>query len=177
MQIDRRTALRRLAFVSAGAVFLPSCLSDHSKAAIVLKNLTIDADEERMLAELADTLIPSGGTPGAATISAHLFALKMMDECASPSDQARFMSGLKQFEKTASAMNGTSFAASASSQRERFLSSLESGASTDTDLNSFYSTFKRLVIHAYTSSQYYLTKVQVYELVPGRWHGCVPVTS
>ena len=45
------------------------------------------------------------------------------------------------------------------------------------DLHAFYRTNKRLVIRGYLGSQYFLTKIEVYELVPGRWHGCVPVTK
>jgi hypothetical protein len=48
---------------------------------------------------------------------------------------------------------------------------------TDADVNFFYATVKRLTILAYSSSQYFLTKVQVYELVPGRWQGCIPVKT
>ncbi|HEV2478171.1 MAG TPA: hypothetical protein VGS79_00845, partial [Puia sp.] len=55
------------------------------------------------------------------------------------------------------------------------LTALETKKFPDQDLIFFYTTTKKLTIQAYTSSQYYLTKIQVYELVPGRWHGCVPV--
>jgi len=55
------------------------------------------------------------------------------------------------------------------------LSAIEAKKLPDEELNFFYTTTKRLTILAYSSSQYFLTKVQVYELVPGRWSGCVPV--
>ena len=45
----------------------------------------------------------------------------------------------------------------------------------NSDLHFFYSNVKRFTVQAYTTSQYFLTKVQVYELVPGRYHGCIPI--
>ncbi|MEK7200142.1 MAG: gluconate 2-dehydrogenase subunit 3 family protein, partial [Bacteroidota bacterium] len=41
-------------------------------------------------------------------------------------------------------------------------------------LAAFFKTVKRYTIQAYTSSEFFLTRVQVYELIPGRYHGCVP---
>jgi hypothetical protein len=37
----------------------------------------------------------------------------------------------------------------------------------------FYQKAKGLALYAYTSSEYFMTKVQVYEQIPGRFHGCV----
>ena len=34
-----------------------------------------------------------------------------------------------------------------------------------------------MTLQAFTGSQYYLTKVRVYEMAPGRFHGCVPVKA
>ena len=45
------------------------------------------------------------------------------------------------------------------------------------EVNDFYGTVKRLTVQSFTSSQYYLTKVQVFEMIPGRYHGCVPLKN
>jgi hypothetical protein len=55
------------------------------------------------------------------------------------------------------------------------LQAIDGGKTPGDELNFFYSTTKKQTILAYTSSSWFLTKVQVYELVPGRFHGCVPV--
>lgn len=72
---------------------------------------------------------------------------------------------------------GASFAEATAPQRDAILTSIGDKKIPGDELNFFYSTTRRLTILAYSSSPYYLTKVQVYELVPGRWHGCVPVTT
>ena len=90
-------------------------------------------------------------------------------------DRTKFFKGMQQFDAAAKTSKGGSFVRLEPAGRESLLSAIEAKKIPDADLNFFYSTTKRLTILAYSSSQYFLTKVQVYQLVPGRWHGCVPV--
>ena len=173
--IDRRSALKQFAFISAGIAFLPSCMHDKSKASIILKNIPVDGDQEKMLAELAETIIPKTNTPGAKDISAHLFALKMVDDCYKKEDQQKFMQGLAAFEKTTKDKAGKSFIDCTPQQREQLLKNMEASKNATDDAVQFYNTMKALTIRAYTTSQFYLTNVRVYKLVPGPFKGCVPV--
>ena len=175
--VNRRSAIRQLFCVSAGAFLLPSCMHDTSKSSILLKNLSISAEQERMLQELAETIIPATTTPGAKDIYAHLFALRMLDDCYKKEEQQKFLSGMEQFRKRAKSELDDSFADAMPSKRQKFLTQIESEKTSNEDLSYFYSTAKRLTIQAYTTSEYYLTKVQVYEMIPSRYHGCVPVKS
>jgi hypothetical protein len=177
MNIDRRTAIRHLALFSASAVLLPACMQDHSKSAILLRNFKIDSDQEKLLEELTATLIPTTDTPGAREVSAHLFVLKMLDDCSSPGDRKRFLKGMQLFDNAARSAGGRSFADADAPARQTLLASIDSNKNADPDVRFFYSTTKKLTILAYSSSSWFLTKVQVYELVPGRWHGCMPVQS
>jgi hypothetical protein len=169
--------MKRLALLSTGALLLPSCMEDHSKAPILLHNYKIDDQQEQLLETLTATIIPSDATPGAKEVSAHLFTLKMLDDCYSKEDRDKYLKGMQQFDAAARNSSGKGFVKSSPAQRETLLASIENKTLTDIDLNFFYSTTKRMTILAYSSSQYYLTKVQVYELVPSRWHGCFPVTK
>ena len=177
MNQTRRYAIKQILAVAAGAALIPSCMEDKSKAAIILTNFKIDADQEKMLAELAETIIPKTTTPGAKDISAHLFALKMLDDCAKPEDQQKFVKGLAQFEAGCKSQFGKGFVDCTNEQRTTLLTNLEAKKGDDNELSFFYGKMKGLTIQAYTSSQFYLTKVRVYELVPGRFHGCVPATT
>jgi hypothetical protein len=175
MSVNRRTAIRQFLFVSAGVVLLPSCLHDKPGSSIPLKNMTVSADQERLLAELAGTLIPTGQTPGAATVSAHLFVLKMLDDCHTREQQQKFFKGLAQLDEASLSASGHRFAEATPGERAALLTMIENKKMTGDELNYCYGEMKRLTIQAYTTSQFFLTKVHIYELVPGRWHGCVPV--
>jgi Gluconate 2-dehydrogenase subunit 3 len=177
MLVTRRNALKRLVLVSAGAALLPACFRDHSRPPFEAKHFQLDGDQEQQLEELTATLIPGGSTPGAREVSAHLFVLKMLDDCSSKEDQDKFLRGLRQLDNASRQTAGAAFLKADPGQRAVLLTALESQKMSDKDLNFFYTLTKRWTIQAYTTSSYYLTKVQVYELVPGRWHGCVPVKN
>jgi hypothetical protein len=175
MTMNRRTAIRQLAFVSASAALLPSCLGDRSRPDLVLKNFTVDATGQRTLDVLTSTLIPTTDTPGARETGASLFVLKMLDDCSSRVDQDTFFKGLRQLDEVSRKRTGAAFAEAAGAQRETILTAIGDKKIPGDELNFFYSTARKLTILSFSSSPYFLTKVQVYELAPGRWHGCVPV--
>jgi hypothetical protein len=175
MSIDRRTAIRNFLMISAGVVFVPSCLQEKGKASIVLKNIDVDANDEKLLAEVCETFIPKTDTPGAKDISAHLFVLKMLDDCTAKADQQKILKGLRGIDKMADKKFNTSFVKCTPEQRQELFKSIESKQGTSDDVDQFYKSVKKLTIQAYTTSKYYLTNVHIYELVPARFHGCVPV--
>ena len=78
--MERRSAIRNLAVITGGLMFLPSCKSTPGKTSVSLKNIKIDAGQEKLLAEIASTIIPATETPGAKEVGAHLFVLKMLDD-------------------------------------------------------------------------------------------------
>ncbi len=177
MSINRRTAIRQLAFISAGVVLLPSCFHERSGKDLSFRNFKIDADQQNLLDQFTSTLIPTTDTPGAKDVGASLFVLKMLDDCATAQDRTKFLKGMQAFDAAAKTSGGQSFARLEAAGRESLLSAIEAKRLTEADQVFFYSTTKRLTILAYSSSQYFLTKVQVYELVPGRWHGFVPANA
>jgi DNA-directed RNA polymerase len=177
MSLTRRSAIKQFLFVSAGMALVPSCLQDKSKPAVELKNFSINANQETLLAELTESIIPKTTSPGAKDISAHLFALKMVDDCRSKEDQEKFLAGLAAFEKQAEKISGKSFVKQSAEERKAVLTGMEKNKDSKDDAVDFYRSMKRFTIQAYSSSEFFLTKVQVYELVPGRYHGCVPVKA
>jgi hypothetical protein len=177
MSISRRTAVKNFLMLSAGVVFIPSCLQEKGKASIVLNNIDIDAGDEKLLSEVCETLIPKTDTPGAKDISAHLFVLKMLDDCTAKEDQQTILKGLDGIDKMADKKFDKSFVKCSPQQRQELFKAIESKQDVPAEVDQFYKSVKKLTIQAYTTSKYYLTNVKVYELVPARFHGCVPVGS
>lgn len=173
--MNRRSGIKTLLIISAGAALLPSCLQDEKKLSLTLKNIKIDGRDEELLSEVSETIIPKTNTPGAKDVSAHLFALMMIDDCDDPADQDKFVKGLKEFQDFSRKKFDKSFVKCTPAEKGELLKSIESGNTIPENVAFFYSTIKRLTVQAYTSSEYYLTKVHVYQLVPGKFYGCVPV--
>jgi hypothetical protein len=193
MNITRREAIRNCIVVAVGSTFIPSCLRE-SKPSISLKHLDITGDQEKLLSELAETIIPRTDTPGAKDTYAHLFVLKMVDDCQPKEEQQKFVSGLKEFEKLSQKKFDKSFIQCSQPQRDELVSDVLNKKSNSTaggknggqnstkkeepdDVAAFVKSTKRLALQAYMTSQYYLTKVQPYKLVPGKFEGCIPVAS
>lgn len=172
---SRREALRNLLILSAAAMLAPSCLRTGGSRHPHLRNLTIDATASETLASLADLLIPRTDTPGALDLDADRFALRMVDDCLPSEDRRRFVEGLNAFESAVKKAEGRTFASLDDGSRVRVLESVRKGDSGP-EASGFYNTYRRLVIKGYTESEHYLTQVRPYELVPGRFRGCVPVT-
>jgi hypothetical protein len=177
MTIDRRTAIRQLALLSACAAVLPSCMGNHSRPDLALNNFTVNGDGQRTIDALTATLIPTTDTPGARQTGASLFIFKMLDDCSSKKDQDNFFKGMKELDEVSRTTTGGTFVEANGVQREAILTGIGGKQFPGDQLNFFYSIARKLTILSYSSSQFFLTKVHVYELVPGRWHGCVPVTA
>ena len=173
--MNRRYAIRQILVGSAGMLIVPSCLEDRTKASFLLKNYELTGEQEKLLAELAEAIIPKTTTPGAKDIYAHQFVMKMMDDCASKEDQQKFVKGLDAFSSFAKKNAGTAFLDATTTKRAEIMKAIEDIKPEESEAAAFYKKMKGLTIRAYTSSKFYLTQVQVYELVPGRWSGCVPV--
>ena len=171
---SRRDTLKQLAFISIGMAIIPSCLSDRSKSSMLLKNLSISPANEAMLAELCEIIIPKTNTPGAKDISAHLFVLTMVDDCANKEQQQTFLKGMEDFNSLCKSTTGKMLVDCDANEKQKITNAILAIKEEDTPLKHFLGMVKGRTIQAYTSSEFFLTKVQVYELVPGRYQGCVP---
>jgi len=172
--LKRREAIKQLFCITAGVTLLPSCMSDRSKSGILLKNIKISTEEEAILAAVCETILPKTATPGAKELSSHLFVLTMVDECRKKEDQQQFINGMKSFQDKCKTYKGKDFTSCTPEDKNAILSAIIADKDDNTDLKYFFKTVKGLTIQSYTASEFFMTKVQVYELVPGRYHGCVP---
>ena len=173
--MERRTAIKNLLVLAGGVVLIPSCIQQSSEASIALKNLKINGNDEKLLAEIAETILPATKTPGAKDVYAHLFALKMVDDCYEKEVQQKFTKGLKEVNNLAKEQYNKSFIDCNAQQRNAIVATLEKEKEADTDRASFYKTLKSLTVQSFLSSQYVLTNILKYELVPGRYNGFAPV--
>ncbi len=173
--MQRKTAIRQLAFAMGAVLLVPSCMQHKAKASILLKKINLNGEQEKLLAAICETIIPATDTPGARDISAHLFALMMVDDCYKKEDQENFIAGLDAFEATTKKQFNKSFIECSAAEKDTVVATLEAKKTSDEKLAYFYAAIKKLTIQAYATSKFYLTKVQVYQLVPGHYYGCVPV--
>lgn len=176
--MNRRTVFKHLATASAAAWLLPSCVSDPKKISVALNHLQITGDEEELLADLADVMIPATDTPGALAVKAHLFTLVMVDDCLSKGDQEKYLRGMRAFRDEVKTVTGRSFARASPEERFEMLTAFEQHQhSLAEEIQFFYNNTRAYILQGYLSSQHFLTEVKPYQLVPGPdYYGCAAVT-
>jgi hypothetical protein len=161
--MDRRRVLKQMIWMGAGIAFLPSCVYKQDQVSIQLKKIQISPKQEKFLASLANMIIPATNTPGAGDTGAHLYALKMIDDCYEQSGRQKMIDGMKKVQ---------------SSLEENENRTLENLAKeNDPDISFFMNEYKSLVTKGYTTSEYFMTKLVPYKLVPGPYKACVSVSS
>ena len=174
MSINRRAAIKYFIIVSAGAVLLPTCKPGDKKSS-PFANIPVDDEQQALLAEIAETIIPNTNTPGAKEISVPVFVLQMLNDCYEQKDRDRFLKGMQQFSDDVKSKYGKSFIKCSAPEREKIITAINTQKDAGSDVDFFYQTLKQLTLRGYTNSKYYLTNVQVYQLVLGKFKSSVPV--
>lgn len=193
--MNRRTVIKNLALVIGGAALLPSCLRSDGTAYVQLKHIQIDSDHQKLIADMCETIIPKTDVPGAKDLNLHLFVLKMLDDCYKKVDQLAIKKGVDEFDAMVQKKYSQSFSDLAVKDREAVLTAIETSQKPKTDnkmptgsnkpqakpdvppLDAFYWAIKQQTIFGYTTSQFFMTKEIVYELVPGRYNAHFPVKN
>jgi hypothetical protein len=177
--MHRRTVIKNLVLIIGGAALLPACDRKEGKASVSLKNLDISADQEKLVGDICETIIPKTNTPGAKDLGLHLFVFKMLDDCYKKDDQQAFITGMEQFTDAVKGKYGKPFSDLSQKQREDTLLSIEKdkdekSTANPKELKSFYGIIKGQTVNGYVKSKYFMTKQVVYELVPGRYNARFP---
>jgi hypothetical protein len=172
----RRGMIRDLLLLSAAVATMPSCLRGRKRQETSHGNLWLGEGQTETLSALADLILPRTETPGAIDVGADDFALLMAEECFKPDQRELFKKGLDAFETAVKKSKGRSFREMDGSARTGFLEELDGGVLSE-EASSFLKVYRGLVVRGYTESEHFLTRVRPYELVPGRFKGCVPLES
>lgn len=161
--------------IAGGIAIMPSCSSEPGRASIELSKINISADQEALLAEIAEAIIPKNDMPGAKDLNLHLFTLKMVDDCHPEDEQTAFVNGLNSMDKLAKEKYGNDFAKCDAGQKTALLNAIAKEDNASKDAASFLKITKRRVIQGFMNSKYVMTDLKKYELVPGRYNGYFPV--
>ncbi|RRB18377.1 gluconate 2-dehydrogenase subunit 3 family protein [Larkinella knui] len=164
-----------MAVALGGLVSLPGWANNWNQATLPSGTSLLAPRADALLAEVVETIIPATNTPGAKALGVHTFIQKIVTDCMEPSAQETLTKGLTAVEALARKNDSQSFASLDASQRTALLKTMSQ--STEPDQKEFFSLVKGLTIRGYMSSEYVMNNIVHYEMVPGRYHGCVPVVA
>jgi hypothetical protein len=176
--MNRREAMRRVALMMGGTFFVP----DFADALNNLIPNNVDfawtKAQEVLIAEIADTIIPTTNTPGAKAAGVDKFILKMMADCYEKEVSAKFMTDILKTDADAQTTFKKSFAECNTAERTQLLKVVEAEFSAARqkklkDLN-YWGIMKELTMLGYFTSEIGCTQALRYEQIPSRYDGNMP---
>jgi hypothetical protein len=181
----RREILKRAAWLLGSAISAPAALAvlqgcspkQEPDAEGAARPGFLGASELALVGEIAEILIPKTDTSGAKDAGVPAFIDSALAALYPAEDQARFKTGLAQFEKVAGAA-GKSFLEQDAPARAAFVrQSLEAALAGEHDPRPFILMTRELALLGYFSSKVGITENMEYVAVPTAYHGCVPLSQ
>lgn len=199
--MNRRDALQRVALLMGATLSAPTmaAIMHGPTSGISGAAFALSADQQTLLADIAETIIPTTSTPGARAAGVGPFIELMVKDCYSPEQQQHFLKGLAAVDEASQKANSKSFVDLSNEQKASILTQFEALAEEETrnirnkakdvdaetgqikeekkkksdPLVPFFALAKELTLLGYFSSEVGATKALRYIAIPGRYEGCV----
>ena len=191
--MNRREVLQRVAMLMGGAISAPAVLGVLNgcapKPTSSWQPLFLSKEEGAMVEAVSDLIIPCTGTPGAREVGVPTFIDVILKDAYPTDDQARFVSGLKDFEAEAQRAHGKPFLELPQAQRLAFLQKVhdEAAAAEKKQADNqvppserkrpFVLMMKELTLLGFFVSKPGATQVLQYVAVPGGFRACIPIAQ
>ncbi|MES2002914.1 MAG: gluconate 2-dehydrogenase subunit 3 family protein [Bacteroidota bacterium] len=176
--MNRREALSSVALLLGGTIigaeaFLSGCKTKTDAGA------AFTASDISFLDEVAETILPATGTPGAKAAKVGEFMTVMVKDCYEEKDQKTFMEGMAKLDEASKKKNSKSFMESTPVQRHDLLVELDKEAKEyqktkqKDDPNHYFRMMKELTLTGYFTSEIGAKQALRYVAVPGKYEGCI----
>ena len=189
--MDRRDAIKRAVLLVGGSILMPDILKAWNAPHIIENPLfKITTAQTALIAEIAETIIPTTTTPGAKAAGVPAFIIKMLADCYEQKTSDEVMANLTAFDANCKAKYGKTFVELGEAERIESLKTAEKQAYLDRDkykkevqswgqstiegAQPFFFIMKSLTATGYFTSEIGATQTLRYEAVPGRYDGDFP---
>jgi hypothetical protein len=167
--MNRRDALQHVAILLGGAISAPVMAGVMGEKTYTGESLRVTLDQESLLAEVADIIIPTTNTPGAKAAGVEKFIVRVVRDCYTKEEQKSFYEGLSKLDADSKTKFGKGFSDLDTSQKNEMVKQ------TTVDNKPFFLKMKELTVTGYFTSEIGATKALEYLPIPGRFEGCVPL--
>ncbi len=173
--MNRREALKSVAYLMGSAI-------SATTMGVLFENFTLpekeknkvsfSATDEEVLAEFADTIIPTtASSPGAKAAGLGAFIPMMIRDCYPAKMQEIFASGMKDMQAKCLKDFNKDFITMTIQERQKLMGALRDEAIATNKAPSFFLIARDLTILGYFSSEIGCTQAREYLPVPGRYDG------
>jgi hypothetical protein len=133
------------------------------------------SDQFALLEQVSEVIIPATDTPGALGAGVPEFIRQVLGDWGSSETRAAITGVLEAIEKQAWSRYGAGFLGLPGERREALVRALDEELIARDDIP--WRRFKQLVLMGYYHSEVGATRELRYELVPGAWRPCLPLTE
>lgn len=171
--MNRRDALRAAGLLAGGALVASTGLL--AGCEIPPPREVLYADDEALLAAVADTLLPTTpASPGARAAGVAPVVDRLLTRCRDQATHGRVVTGLEDLRRTCREHCTAPFAELSRDDRERLLRGYDDVARQSAGPH-WFDDVRELVLQAYFTSEVGATQSLRWVREPGRWVGCVPL--
>jgi hypothetical protein len=181
MNMTRRDLLQNVAVLLGGSIVGGSVFSlSGCKSTDKQVNALFTDSQVAFMNEIADTILPPTGSPGAKAANVGSFMAVMVFDCYKENDQKVFMEGLKKIDELSEKQFSTSFVKADPKQRTELLTTLDKEQKEYQDKKEkdapshYFRMMKELTVLGYFSSKEGATQALRYIAVPGKYDGSYP---
>jgi hypothetical protein len=190
MVMNRREALKQVAFLMGGAVSAYSILGiekGYCADASAPQTSVFNVSQMQLVSRVAEIIIPRTDTPGATDVGVPGFIDRMLGNVYAKKDRDRYFAGLAEFEAAARSEGQSGFASLQPTRQVELVSRFHDAAvaeerrrprgANDHPQRPFILMTKELTLLGFFTSQVGATQVLQYAAVPGSFHACVPLAQ
>lgn len=167
--MNRREAVQRITLLMGGALSAPLMAGIAGEKLNTGPSVLVSAQQEALLAEIADVIIPTTDTPGAKAAGVEKFIVRVIRDCYELEDQKKFYAGVDKLNADSKAAYGKGFVDLDTEKKNEMVK-----RSTTND-KPFFQQMKSLTVTAYFTSEIGATQALDYLPIPGRFEGCIPL--
>lgn len=167
--MNRREAVQRISLLMGGAISAQLTAGLLGQVINTGASFPVGAEQEMLLAEVADTIIPTTDTPGAKAAGVEQFIIRVMRDCYQREEQAKFYAGLARLDADSKATHGKGFTELDATQKNAMVKQATGNN------REFFKVMKQLTVAGYFTSEIGATKALEYLPIPGRFEGEVPM--
>ena len=171
--MNRRNALKNLSIISGSLITLPAWMVSCGISDKDTHHSGFNNTEQKILAAITDTIIPTGTSVGALSVGVDKFLQKLIDDCYEKPVQDNVKKQLTSLDRSAETNHNKSFSECTQQQRENML--LNFSNSPDKEEKEFFTLMKTETMRGFNTSQKVMEEYLGYKIAPGHYNGCVPV--
>ena len=166
--MNRREAVQRLSLLVGGVLSPPVLAGVMGQVLNTGESVLTTAEQEALIAEVADIIIPTTDTPGAKAAGADKFIIRVMRDCFIKDDQDKFYAGLAKLDADSKSKFGKGFKDLSTADKNEMVKQ------TMTNDKPFFLRMKELTAAGYFTSEIGATQALEYLPIPGRFDGSAP---